>query len=163
MAQIGDGATGVGPGGTADGAAALSDLRAACARWCIGSGSWRRWTVRWNFANRSAIARLVAEIFFPQRPALGLDQRSYSPAVVDKIVSANAEHKSAGKAQKMLWKLAEIRVSVPLIMELSGEIGRRVARAPAAAGRGARRADAAAATCRAAELWRRCRWMAVES
>jgi hypothetical protein len=54
---------------------------------------------------------------------LGLDQRSSSPAVVDKIVSANAEHKSAAKAQKMLRKLAEVSVSVPQIMELSGTIG----------------------------------------
>jgi len=45
---------------------------------------------------------------FPQRPALGLDQRSYSAAVVDKIVSANAEEKSAYKARKMLRKLAEL-------------------------------------------------------
>jgi hypothetical protein len=79
-----------------------------------------------NFANRSAIARLVAEIFFPQRPALGLDQRTYSPAVVDKMVSANAEHKSAYKARKMLWKLAEVSVSVPEIMELSGVIGQEL-------------------------------------
>ena len=69
--------------------------------------------VRLNFANRSAIARLVAEIFFPQRPALGLSQRTYSAAVVDKIVSANAEHRSTYKAQKMLEKLAELSVSVP--------------------------------------------------
>jgi hypothetical protein len=54
---------------------------------------------------------------------LGLDQRGYSPAVVDKIVSANAEHKSAASAQKSLQKLAEISVSVPQIMELSGVIG----------------------------------------
>lgn len=54
---------------------------------------------------------------------MGLDQRSYSPAVVDKIVSANAEHKSAAKAQKMLRKLAEIQVSIPLIMELTAMIG----------------------------------------
>jgi hypothetical protein len=42
---------------------------------------------------------------------------------VDKIVSANAEHKSAAKAQKMLQKLAEVEVSIPLIMELTGTIG----------------------------------------
>jgi hypothetical protein len=81
---------------------------------------------RWNFTNRSAIARLAAEIFFPQRPALGLDQRSYSPAVVDKIVSANAEEKSGYKAQKMLRKLAEVSVSVPTILDLSGMIGREL-------------------------------------
>jgi hypothetical protein len=87
---------------------------------------WRPLTVRWNFTNRFVIARLVAEIFFPQRPVLGLDQRSYSPAVLDKIVSANAEHKSAYKAQKMLRKLAEVSVSVPEIMDLSGMIGQEL-------------------------------------
>ena len=38
-------------------------------------------------------------------------------------MSANAEHKSAAKAQKMLQKLAEVEVSIPLIMELTGTIG----------------------------------------
>ncbi|MGI6419805.1 MAG: hypothetical protein ACOX1P_29575 [Thermoguttaceae bacterium] len=46
---------------------------------------------------------------------------------MDKIVSANAEHKSAGKAQKMLKKLAEISISVPEIMDLSGMIGQELA------------------------------------
>lgn len=75
---------------------------------------------------RSASARPVAGIVFPQRPELGLDQRRSSPAVVDKIVSANAEHKSAYKARKMLWKLAEVSVSVPEIMELSATIGQEL-------------------------------------
>lgn len=57
---------------------------------------------------------------------MGLDQRGYSPAVVDKIVSANAEHKSAAKAQKMLKKLAEVSVSVPQIMELGSTIGQEL-------------------------------------
>ncbi len=57
---------------------------------------------------------------------MGLDQGSYSPAVVDKIVSANAEHKSGYQAQKMLSKLAEVSVSVPEIMELSGRIGQEL-------------------------------------
>lgn len=57
---------------------------------------------------------------------MGLDQRGYSPTVVDKIVSANAEHKSAAKAQKMLGKLAEVSVSIPQIMELSGTIGQEL-------------------------------------
>ncbi len=46
--------------------------------------------------------------------------------MLDKIVSANAEHKSAGKAQKMLWKLAEVSISVPEIMDLSGMIGQEL-------------------------------------
>ena len=43
--------------------------------------------------------------------------------MIDKIVSANGEHKSLGKAQKMLRKLAEIFVSIPLIEDYTGEIG----------------------------------------
>jgi hypothetical protein len=46
--------------------------------------------------------------------------------VLDKIVSANAEQKSAGKAQKMLWKLADVSVSIPQIMDLSGMIGQEL-------------------------------------
>ena len=81
---------------------------------------------RWICWKRFVIARRVAEIFFPQRPALGLHQRHFSPAVVDKIVSANAEQKSAASAKRQLGKLAEIDVSVPLIMELSAEIGQEL-------------------------------------
>lgn len=43
--------------------------------------------------------------------------------MVDKIVSANAEHKSTAKAKKMLWKLAEVSISVPEILDLSTMIG----------------------------------------
>jgi hypothetical protein len=57
---------------------------------------------------------------------LGLDQRNSSAAVIDKVVSANAEHKSAAKAMRMLWKLAEIKVSVPHIMSLTAEIGQEL-------------------------------------
>jgi hypothetical protein len=46
--------------------------------------------------------------------------------VLDKIVSANAEHKSTAKAKKMLQKLAEVSVSVPEIMELSAMIGQEL-------------------------------------
>jgi hypothetical protein len=79
-----------------------------------------------NWPNRFAIARPAAEIFFPQRPQLGLDQRDCSAAVLDKIVSANAEHKSAAKAKRMLWKLAEIKVSGPTIMDLTAMIGQEL-------------------------------------
>jgi hypothetical protein len=43
--------------------------------------------------------------------------------VIDKILWANAESKSGGKAQKQLHKLAEIDVSVPLIEDYTNEIG----------------------------------------
>lgn len=54
---------------------------------------------------------------------MGLDQGNRSPGVVDKIVSANAEAKSAKSAQKLLWKVGEVSASEPLIMHLSGVIG----------------------------------------
>ena len=92
----------------------------------IGDVVYRPLMDRLSCANPCANARPVAEIFFPQRPVLGLNQRGYSPLVCDKIVSANAEHKSAIKAQKQLWKLAEIKVSVPQIIEMSGEIGQEL-------------------------------------
>lgn len=57
---------------------------------------------------------------------MGLDQRGYSPAAVDKIVSANAEQKSAAGAQKVLRKLAELTVSVTEIRELSYRTGQEL-------------------------------------
>lgn len=54
---------------------------------------------------------------------MGLDSRNYSPAVIDKIVSANADHKSGAKAKRALWKQAEIAVSEPEIMDLTRMIG----------------------------------------
>ncbi|HVX13074.1 MAG TPA: hypothetical protein VHC22_17960 [Pirellulales bacterium] len=41
-------------------------------------------------------------------------------------MSANAEHKSAAKAKRMLWKLAEIKVSVPHMMDLTAMIGKEL-------------------------------------
>jgi hypothetical protein len=73
--------------------------------------------------SRFVTARHVVEIFFPQRPDLGLEQTEYSPTAIDKIVSANAEHKSAAKAKKVLWKLAEISVTEPVIHKLTAVIG----------------------------------------
>lgn len=43
--------------------------------------------------------------------------------MIDKIVSANAESKSLGKARKLLLKLAELDVSAPLIEDYTSEIG----------------------------------------
>ena len=78
---------------------------------------------RFGSSNRFASARHVVELFSPQRPDLGLEQTTYSPTVIDKIVSANAEHKSANKAKKMLLKLADLSVSAPTIMNLTATIG----------------------------------------
>lgn len=57
---------------------------------------------------------------------MGLDQRAVSPAVLDKIVSANAENKSAPKAKRMLEKLAGVSVSVSVIGDLTATIGKEL-------------------------------------
>lgn len=54
---------------------------------------------------------------------MGIEQRMYSPAMMDKIVWADAEHKSTNSAKKAIQKLAGISVSAPTIRELSGTIG----------------------------------------
>lgn len=46
--------------------------------------------------------------------------------MIDKIVTANGQEKSAANAQKILLKLAEIKVSVPNIMDISGTIGQEL-------------------------------------
>lgn len=94
--------------------------------WLRKTDDWKHSTGLLGSPNRCAIARLAAEIFFPQRPALGLDSRNYSLAVIDKIVSANADHKSGAKAKRALWKQAEIKVSEPEIMDLTGMIGKEL-------------------------------------
>ena len=73
--------------------------------------------------NPCVIARNAGGIFFPQRPELKLDQRGYSPSVIDRIVSINAEVKSGAKAKKIVQKSCEICVSVPTIMDLTANIG----------------------------------------
>lgn len=46
--------------------------------------------------------------------------------MIDKIVSANAESKSLGKARRLLRKLAELDVSASLIEDYTSEIGREL-------------------------------------
>jgi hypothetical protein len=82
---------------------------------------------RFNFANRSATARRVVGIFFPQRPLLKLNTHAYSPTVVDEIVYAAAEVKSHAKAAKMLTKLTALSISGRHVNRLAEEIGSEMA------------------------------------
>lgn len=74
-------------------------------------------------ANPCATARRVVGIFFPQRPLLRLDCHGYSPAILDKIVTAGAELKSFLLAARMLDKLAELSISERHVGRLTEEIG----------------------------------------
>jgi hypothetical protein len=77
--------------------------------------------------NRSAIARRVAGIFFPQRPLLKLDTHGYSPSLLHKIVGAAGQVKSHELASKVLELVGDIEISGRHINRLSEEIGRELA------------------------------------
>jgi hypothetical protein len=73
--------------------------------------------------NRRLIARLVAGIFFPQRPVLKLNTHGYSPAVLNKIVQAAGQVKSHQLAAKILGVVGEISISGRHVNRLTEEIG----------------------------------------
>jgi len=73
-----------------------------------------------------AIARIAAEIFFPQRVRLKLHQHGFSPVALDKMVTTNAEVKSGGVAVKILNKLTSISVSQSQLMQLTETIGKEL-------------------------------------
>ena len=62
-------------------------------------------------------------MFFPQRPVLRRDSHGYSPAILDKIVTAGAELKSFQLAARMLGKLAEVTVCERHVGRLTEAIG----------------------------------------
>jgi hypothetical protein len=78
---------------------------------------------RSNTASRWVIARVAVGIFFPQRPLLRLDSHGYSPAILDKIVTAGAELKSFVLAERMLAKLAEVRICERHVGRLTEAVG----------------------------------------
>jgi hypothetical protein len=69
------------------------------------------------------IARLVAGLFFPQRPVLKLDTNAYSPSVLNKIVQAAGQVKSHELAAKVLDVVGEIKISGRHVNRLTEKIG----------------------------------------
>ena len=64
-----------------------------------------------RFANRFAIARFVTGIFFPQRIALKIDGRSYSPKVLETAMFCAARDPAYKLAAETLRETAEIQIS----------------------------------------------------
>lgn len=83
---------------------------------------------RWSTRNPRANAAVVGGLFFPQRPALGLDHRGYSPSVRAKIVTAGVALKSFATAAKGLEVLAEVKISDRHVGRMTEEIGAELAR-----------------------------------
>lgn len=78
--------------------------------------------------NRLAIARVVAEIFFPQRSALQLDGHGYSPTILHRILHMAAVGSSFDQAQVSLEVVGELSISARQINKLAAEMGSELAR-----------------------------------
>jgi hypothetical protein len=73
--------------------------------------------------NQPFIARLVSGLFFPQRIALKLDGRSYSPAVLKKAITASAHAPSYQLGSKLLEIVGEIKIEGRQLNKLAVRIG----------------------------------------
>jgi len=65
--------------------------------------------------------------FFPQRTALAIDGRSYSPAVLEKVILVGAHAPSYAVGAKLLEVVGEIRISSRQLNNLTAKIGTELA------------------------------------
>lgn len=65
--------------------------------------------------------------FFPQRVALAIDGRSYSPAVLEKAILVGAHAPSYTVGSKLLEVVGEISISSRRLNNLTAKIGRELA------------------------------------
>lgn len=80
-------------------------------------------------ASQPATARRAAGLFSPQRPALKIDARGYSPTVLFRILSAAAEVKSHDKAARLLGVLCDLPVSGRHVNRIARDVGAEMAAA----------------------------------
>lgn len=73
------------------------------------------------------IVRVVGNLFFPQREALGLDARSLSPGMVERVVFAAAETRSFARAELALEKIGGVAVSPNTVQRVAGDVGGELA------------------------------------
>ncbi len=82
---------------------------------------------RSNIRSRSATVPTAAGTFSPQRTSLRLDNHSYSPALLQKIVEAAGRLGSAGQAAVALNLLLPLNISARHVTRLTAEIGAELA------------------------------------
>jgi hypothetical protein len=73
--------------------------------------------------NPPTTACTAARLFFPQSKSLGIDQGSFSPGLLQKIVYAGANSPSFRRASNDLRVLAEVTVAVKQVERLTQRIG----------------------------------------
>jgi hypothetical protein len=78
--------------------------------------------------NLSPIARLVAGIFFPLRPALRLDGHSYTPALLCRIVALAGRLSSFEQAAVALEVAADVKITGRHVQRLTQEVGADLAK-----------------------------------
>jgi hypothetical protein len=83
---------------------------------------------RCTTANPSPIARLAAGIFFPLRPALRLDGHSYTPALLQRIVTLAGRLASFEQVAVALEIAADVKVTGRHVQRLTQEVGADLAR-----------------------------------
>src|SRR5271157_4164450 len=77
--------------------------------------------------SRSATARRVAGIFFPQRPVLRLDGHGYSPTILHRILHLASVTSAFDVAETALKVVGEISISARQINNLVDEFGQDLA------------------------------------
>ena len=90
-------------------------------------GRYKLAMVRCPSRNRFFIARLATEIFFPQRIALRIDGRSYSPRVLEKIMYCAGTQPAYHLASKSLDKVGGISITGRHVGNLAEGIGEELA------------------------------------
>jgi hypothetical protein len=78
--------------------------------------------------NRSVIAADVGGIFFPQRAALGLDAKEWTPLLTQRIIYAAAETRSFARAAVVLEQVGGNAVSPKTIQRITHIVGNELAR-----------------------------------
>ena len=76
-----------------------------------------------HYANPLAIARFVTGIFFPQRIALKIDGRSYSPKVLETAMFCAARDPAYKLASETLRETAEIQITARHLRNLAVQVG----------------------------------------
>jgi hypothetical protein len=77
--------------------------------------------------NQLVNARIADEPFSPSRPALGLENHSYTPSVLANIIFVGGDAKSFGQGEEYLRRLAELDITGRHVGRLTEKIGMEMA------------------------------------
>ncbi len=82
--------------------------------------------VMWLWMSRLFTARIATGIFFPQRLALRIDGRSYSPTALERLILCSSTIPSFDLAAKLAGQLTGIRISGRHLQNLTAMVGQEL-------------------------------------